>query len=79
MAKSIKRVSICFVLALALVVTMMPLAAQPAKAADRTAAGAVVMPASRELTLAQGKATKINFGTTYDYQNYYYFKILWRS
>ena len=54
---------------------MMPLAAQPAKAADRTVAGAVTMPASKTITLAQGKATKINFGTTYDTSSYYYFKI----
>lgn len=75
MTKSIKRVSLCFVLAIALAFTMMPLTAQPASAADKTVAGAVTMPASKTLTLAQGKATKINFGTTYDSDSFYYFKI----
>lgn len=75
MAKSLKRTSICFVLAIALAFTMMPLAAQPAKAADRSPAGAVTMPASKTMTLTEGVNTKINFGTTYDYQSYYYFRI----
>ena len=76
MAKSLKRTSICFVLAIALAFTMMPLAAQPAKAADRSPAGAVTMPASKTMTLTEGVNTKINFGTTYDYQSYYYFRIV---
>ena len=75
MAKSIRRVSLCFVLAIALVFTMMPLALQPAKAADRSAAGAVTMPASKTMALIQGVNTKINFGTTYNYDSYYYFQI----
>ena len=76
MGKSIKKTSICFALALTLVFTMMPFA-QTAEAADgdRSPAGAITMPTNRTLALKQGVDTKINFGTEYDDQNYYYFQI----
>lgn len=74
MAKSLKRTSICFVLAIALAFTMMPLAAQPAKAATAKA----TMGAGKTLTLTEGVDTLVDFGATsdFDYNNdTYYFKI----
>ena len=74
MAKSLKKTSICFVLAIALAFTMIPLAAQPAKAATANAA----MGAGKTITLSQGVDTLIDFGSTsdFDYNNdTYYFKI----
>lgn len=75
MSISIKRGLICFFLAIALVLTMVPLTQTANAAVDRSPTGAVTMPASRTLAIAQNTATKINFGTEYDYQNYYYYQI----
>ena len=73
---SVKRITVCAFLALALVFTMIPLSQPANAAADRSVSGSVTMPASRTITLAQGKATKINFGTEYDTTHYYYYKIV---
>lgn len=74
MTKSIRRVSICFVLAIALAFTMMPMAAQPAKAAEGVPAGAVTMPASKTFDMKTVKEAKINFGDT-SFDSYYYFEV----
>lgn len=67
---------VAMIAALAVVVSL-TLNSGEAKAAfgDRNPAGSVVMPADKVLEVAEGADTKINFGKTYDYSNYYYFKI----
>lgn len=42
---------------------------------DRSATGSIPLPADRTIAVSEGVETKINFGTNYDYQNYYYFQI----
>ena len=72
MAKSIRRVSLCFVLAIALVFTMMPLALQPAKAAEATT---LDMSSATTAELKVNVPTKLYFGGSTTYDNDYYFKI----
>ena len=77
MKKMFMRTSAAAVLTILAVIIMMAMMQVTAHAAfnDRSADGAKAMPSNRTLTIAKGKVVKINFGTAYDYTNYYYFKI----
>lgn len=75
MSHIIKRAG-SVLLAMAVCFSFLP-ALDTAKAAmnDRTVEGSVPMPVDKTLSIPQGQEVKINFGTEYDYQTFYYFKI----
>lgn len=77
MKKNVARLFTVLMVMACMLIIMMALGQTEAHAAfnDRTPAGAITMPANRTMTIPANKAVKINFGTTYDYTSYYYFKI----